>query len=405
MTHVATPFSRPLYVMVKPAGAHCNLACEYCYYLEKSQLYPDDDNQMMSDQLLERFTREMIEAQTMNQVLFQWHGGEPLMRPLSFYKRTLELQEKYAHGRQIDNTIQTNGTLLTDEWCQFLHDNHFLVGISIDGPQDFHDKFRRTRTGKPSWTKVMQGIELLNKWEVEWNAMAVVNGYNADYPIEFYQFFRQIGARYIQFAPVVERWVADKRHLADMMDTDAPLTDFSVTPGQWGNFLCRLFDEWVKRDVGEYFIQIFDATLANWCGEAPGVCLFGERCGQAACMEFNGDVYFCDHFVFPEFKLGNIHDHSLVELLYGARQQTFGDIKQALPLQCKTCRWKFACNGECPKNRFVKTAEGQPKLNYLCAGYKQFFEHVAPYMDFMKNEYMNGRAPANIMDADPSSFT
>lgn len=404
-----SPFSHPLYVMLKPAGSHCNLACEYCYYLEKSKLYPDYSHQIMTDEMLELFTREFIEAQTMNQVLFQWHGGEPLMRPLSFYKRALELQHKYAKGRQIDNVIQTNGTLLTDEWCKFFHDNGFLVGISIDGPQEFHDEFRKTRTRRPSWLKVMQGIRLLKKWDVEWNAMAVVNEFNADYPLEFYHFFKDLGARYIQFSPIVERIVkypasenpeepmAAQRHLANMLDTDAPLADFSVSPQQWGNFLCTLFDEWVKQDVGTYYIQLFDSTLANWVGEAPGICILGKRCGQAACMEFNGDVYSCDHFVFPEFKLGNIRHHTLVEMLYGQQQKRFGDIKQQLPRQCMECKWKFACNGGCPKNRFVKAGEKEPGLNYLCEGYQQFFHHVAPYMDFMKQEYDNGRPPANVM--------
>ncbi|KXB83335.1 anaerobic sulfatase maturase [Prevotella sp. DNF00663] len=399
--------------MLKPVGSHCNLACEYCYYLEKSKLYPDYSKQMMTDELLEKFTEEFIGAQTMNEVLFQWHGGEPLMRPLSFYKRALELQKKYAGGRKIDNVLQTNGTLLTDEWCKFLHDNNFLVGVSIDGPQEFHDEFRKSRSRKPSWAQVMKGIRLLNKWDVQWNAMAVVNEFNADYPLEFYRFFKEIGAHYIQFAPIVERLVkypapekpnepeAAKRHLAHMLDTNAPLADFSVSPKQWGRFLCTLFDEWVKQDVGEYFVQIFDATLANWVGEIPGVCTMAQRCGHAACMEFNGDVYSCDHFVFPEFKLGNIHEHSLVEMLYGERQQRFGDIKQQLPRRCMECEWKFACNGECPKNRFVKIAAGEPGLNYLCEGYKMFFNHVAPYMDFMKKEYENGRPPANVMKFRP----
>uniref|UniRef100_A0AB33JDA9 Anaerobic sulfatase-maturation protein n=1 Tax=Prevotella sp. GTC17260 TaxID=3236796 RepID=A0AB33JDA9_9BACT len=399
--------------MLKPVGSHCNLACEYCYYLEKSKLYPDYSKQLMTDEMLEKFTQEFIGAQTMNEVLFQWHGGEPLMRPLSFYKRALELQKKYAGGRQIDNVLQTNGTLLTDEWCKFLHDNNFLVGVSIDGPQEFHDEFRKSRSRKPSWAQVMKGIKLLNKWDVHWNAMAVVNEFNADYPLEFYRFFKEIGAHYIQFAPIVERIVkypapenanepeAAKRHLAHMLDTNAPLADFSVSPRQWGRFLCTLFDEWVKQDVGKYFIQIFDATLANWVGEIPGVCTMAQRCGHAACMEFNGDVYSCDHFVFPEFKLGNIREHSLVEMLYGERQQRFGDIKQQLPRRCMECEWKFACNGECPKNRFVKIAAGEPGLNYLCEGYKMFFSHVAPYMDFMKKEYENGRPPANVMNFRP----
>lgn len=384
-------YSFPLYVMVKPAGSHCNLACEYCYYLEKKKLYPNEQKMVMSDELLEKFTQEFIEAQTMNQVCFQWHGGEPLMRPLSFYKKALQLQKRYGRGRQIDNTIQTNGTLLTDEWCRFLKENNFLVGVSIDGPQEFHDEFRRSRLGKPSWRDVMKGINLLNKHGVQWNAMAVVNDFNADYPLDFYNFFKEIGAHYIQFTPIVERMCEGR--LANMHDTDAPLADFSVTPKQWGDFLCAIFDEWYKQDVGKYFIQLFDATLANWCGVTSGVCTYGEKCGHAACMEFNGDVYSCDHLVFPEFKLGNIHEKTLVEMLYGEQQRQFGRIKQNLPQQCLECKWKFACNGECPKNRFVKTGEGQPPLNYLCSGYKQFFSHVAPYMDYMKQEYLSQRQP------------
>ena len=384
-------YSFPLYVMVKPAGSHCNLACEYCYYLEKKKLYPNEQKMVMSDELLEKFTQEFIEAQTMNQVCFQWHGGEPLMRPLSFYKKALQLQKRYGRGRQIDNTIQTNGTLLTDEWCRFLKENNFLVGVSIDGPQEFHDEFRRSRLGKPSWRDVMKGINLLNKHGVQWNAMAVVNDFNADYPLDFYNFFKEIGAHYIQFTPIVERMCEGR--LANMHDTDAPLADFSVTPKQWGDFLCTIFDEWYKQDVGKYFIQLFDATLANWCGVTPGVCTYGEKCGHAACMEFNGDVYSCDHLVFPEFKLGNIHEKTLVEMLYGEEQRQFGRIKQNLPQQCLECEWKFACNGECPKNRFVRTGEGQPPLNYLCSGYKQFFSHVAPYMDYMKQEYLSQRQP------------
>lgn len=382
-------YSLPLYVMVKPAGSHCNLACEYCYYLEKKKLYKNEPKMVMSDELLEKFTQEFIEAQTMNQVCFQWHGGEPLMRPLAFYKRALELQKRYARGRQIDNAIQTNGTLLTDEWCRFFKENNFLVGVSIDGPQEFHDEFRRSRLGKPSWRDVMKGINLLNKHGVQWNAMAVVNDFNADYPLDFYNFFKEIGAHYIQFTPVVERLT--EGGLANMHDVDAPVADFSVSPKQWGDFLCAIFDEWYKQDVGKYFIQLFEATLANWCGVAPGVCTYGERCGHAACMEFNGDVYSCDHLVFPEYKLGNIHEKTLVEMLYGEQQREFGSIKQNLPRQCLECRWRFACHGECPKNRFVSTGEGQPPLNYLCEGYRQFFSHVAPYMDYMREEYLRQR--------------
>ena len=397
------PFARPLYVMLKPAGALCNLACDYCYYLEKAKLYQDNPKHVMSDELLEKFIEEYINSQTSPNVLFTWHGGETLMRPLAFYQKALELQKKYAKGRQIDNCLQTNGTLLTDEWCRFLHDNGWLVGISIDGPQEFHDEYRKNKLGRPSFVKVMQGINLLKKHNVEWNAMAVVNDYNADYPLEFYHFFKELDCHYIQFAPIVERLAphADGRHLAAVdEDSKEGLADFSVTPRQWGNFLCTIFDEWVRHDVGNYYIQLFDSTLANWVGEQPGVCTLAKTCGHAGVMEFNGDVYSCDHFVFPQYKLGNIYSKTLVEMMYGERQQKFGLAKRdSLPTQCKECPYLFACNGECPKNRFCKTKDGEPGLNYLCQGYYQFFDHAAPYMDFMKRELQAKRAPANVMEA------
>lgn len=397
-----SPFSKPLYVLAKPVGASCNLRCKYCYYLEKSHLYRNAPARVMSDKLLERFVQEYIQAQTMSQVLFTWHGGEPLMRPLSFYRKAVALQEKYAFGRQIDNTIQTNGTLLTDEWCEFFKEHNWLVGISIDGPQEFHDEYRRTASDKPSWQKVMRGIRLLRKHGVEWNAMAVVNDFNAGYPLEFYHFFKEMGAKYIQFAPVVERMAAhsDGRHLATLVDQECPVADFSVSPAQWGDFLCAIFDEWVRHDVGQTYVEIFDCTLANWVGERPGICVYAKECGHAGVMEFNGDVYSCDHFVFPEYKLGNIRDKTLVEMLYGEQQRQFSCLKHAsLPKQCKECEWEFACHGECPKNRFVNDRYGNSGLNYLCSGYRHFYEHVAPYMDFMKKEFMNQRPPANVMEA------
>lgn len=397
-----SPFSKPLYVLAKPVGASCNLRCKYCYYLEKSHLYRNAPARVMSDELLERFVQEYIQAQTMSQVLFTWHGGEPLMRPLSFYRKAVALQEKYAFGRQIDNTIQTNGTLLTDEWCEFFKEHNWLVGISIDGPQEFHDEYRRTASDKPSWQKVMRGIRLLRKHGVEWNAMAVVNDFNAGYPLEFYHFFKEMGAKYIQFAPVVERMAAhsDGRHLATLVDQECPVADFSVSPAQWGDFLCAIFDEWVRHDVGQTYVEIFDCTLANWVGERPGICVYAKECGHAGVMEFNGDVYSCDHFVFPEYKLGNIRDRTLIEMLYGEQQRQFSCLKHAsMPKQCKECEWEFACHGECPKNRFVNDRYGNPGLNYLCSGYRHFYEHVAPYMDFMKKEFMNQRPPANVMEA------
>lgn len=403
------PFARPLYVMAKPVSSVCNLNCRYCYYLEKSNLYKDENPQRrftMTDEMLEHYIKSYLEAQTMPQALFTWHGGEPLMRPLKFYERVLELQRKYGAGMMIDNSIQTNGTLLTDEWCRFFRDNGWLVGVSIDGPQEFHDEYRRTRLGGPSFQKVMHGINLLNKHGVEWNAMAVVNDFNADYPLDFYHFFKDIQCRYIQFTPIVERIIAhrDGRHLASPMNNGdgVRLADFSVDPDQWGEFLCTIFDEWVRTDVGTYFIQLFDATLANWVGHEPGVCTMGRSCGHAAVMEYNGDIYSCDHFVFPEYKLGNIRERSIVEMISSERQAAFGRAKRdSLPGQCRRCRFTDICNGECPKNRFAVTADGEPGLNYLCRGYHRFFTHVTPYMEFMKAELEAGRAPANVMGFRP----
>lgn len=399
--NIANPFAKPLYVMLKPAGAHCNLACKYCYYLEKNKLYPTAQRHLMSDEMLEQFTREYIEAQTMNQVLFTWHGGEPLLRSIDFYRKALSLQQKYAGGRRIDNVIQTNGTLLTDEWCEFFAQNHWLVGISIDGPQPDHDHYRLTAAGKPSWQKVMQGIKLLKKHGVEWNAMAVVNAYNANHPLEFYRFFKENGCQFLQFTPIVERLTRheDGRTLASLADKDEiSLSEASVAPEQWGYFLCAIFDEWVRKDVGKIFVEIFDCTLANWMGISPGICAYSKECGHAGVMEHNGDVYSCDHFVFPEYKLGNIRDHSLIDMLYGEQQQEFSRLKHSsLPRQCKECDMEFACHGECPKNRFMKDKYGDSGLNYLCPGYYHYYQHVAPYMDYMKQELMSQRPPSNIM--------
>lgn len=373
---IASPFSRPLYVMLKPVGAHCNLACEYCYYLDKQQLYAQAPQHLMSEQLLEEFIRQYIAAQTTDEVLFTWHGGEALMRPLSFYRRAIELQKKYADGKVISNCIQTNGTLITEEWARFLHEEQWLVGVSIDGPQEYHDHYRRNRQGRPSWVKVRKGIDLLNRFHVEWNAMAVVNDLNGDDPVGFYRFFRDdLQCRFLQFTPIVERM------------PDGNPAPFNVRPRQWGDFLCQLFDEWVQNDVGEVFVQLFDATLSNWVGMTPGVCTMAHSCGHAAVMEWNGDVYSCDHFVFPQYKLGNILETPLAEMMYSPRQMEFGRAKyESLSSVCRQCPWLFACNGECPKNRWSSDAGTPSPVNYLCEGYQMFFQHVAPWMDEMKNK-------------------
>lgn len=394
--------------MLKPVGSRCNMACQYCYYQEKG-------NALLSEQLLEEFTRQYLEAQTMPQVLFTWHGGEPLLRPLSFYRKALELQRRYGQGLQIDNCIQTNGTLLTDEWCEFLRENNFLVGISIDGPEhlnilrSYHASSHLSpHTSPPSshtshlslhtpFHDIMGGIGLLNKHGVQWNAMATVNAANADHPVEFYRFFRDIGCQFLQFTPVVEKGERIEER-GKRREDRGERKEECITPQQWGRFLCSVYDEWVRRDVGKIFVQLFDATLANWVGEPPGVCSMAPTCGHAAVMEADGSVYSCDHFVFPEYRLGNIKKMTLTAMLYGERQLHFGRQKRdALPRQCRECEFLFACNGECPKNRFINDCYGEPGLNYLCEGYRQFFAHVAADMEFMAAELRVGRAPANIM--------
>lgn len=387
MNYTFAPFAKPLYVMLKPIGSVCNLRCKYCYYLDKKQYYPEEKRYIMSDELLERFTQQYIESQTMFDVLFTWHGGETLMRNIDFYKKALAFQQKYARGRRIDNCIQTNGTLLTDDWCKFFKENNFLVGISIDGPQHCHDKYRRTADGRPSFVQVMRGLNLLKKHGVEYNIMGVVNDYNVDYPLEFYHFFKETDSRFIQFAPVVE------------VMPDGQRASWNVPSEKWGDFLITIFDEWVRNDVGQFYVQYFDATLANWVGEQPGTCIWAKTCGHAGIMEFNGDVYSCDHFVFPGYKLGNTRTKTLTEMMYSDKQLQFGQDKQEkLPQQCKDCDFLFACNGECPKNRIIKTSSGEDALNYLCKGYYKYFRHVAPYMDFMKKELLASRPPANIME-------
>lgn len=398
--HTFAPFAKPLYVMLKPVGSACNLACQYCYYLEKELLYPNNKRSWMSEETLETFIQQYFLAQTHPYVSFTWHGGEPLLRPISFYKKALKLQQKYGKGFYIENSLQTNGTLLTDEWCRFFKENNFLIGLSIDGPATVHDAYRQTLSGKGSFQKVLNGIRLLNKHGVEWNAMAVVNAQNVKDAATFYNFFKSINCHFIQFTPIVERLVphADGRCLASVNEQTQTMSPLSVTPEEWGAFLCDLFDLWIKEDVGTYYIQMFDATLANWVGQTPGLCTLSKSCGHASVMEHNGDVFACDHFVFPEYKRGNIHTQTITEMMYSPEQLQFGKNKwQSLPRQCKECSFLFACYGECPKNRFAIDAYGNKGLNYLCKGYKRFFAHVAPYMQFMKEQLEKELPPADVM--------
>ena len=389
-TFAFNPLSMPTYVMAKPIGSVCNLNCSYCYYLEKEKMYANRKSLQMSDETLERYIESYIQAQPVPEVLFTWHGGEPLLRGLAFYRKVFALQRKYGRGRKIENSLQTNGTILTDEWCKFFKDNDFLIGISIDGPEHCHDFYRKTKSGSGTFLKVMQGIELLKKHNVEFNTLSVINNYNVDYPIEIYNFFKGIGSRYMQFTPIVEQMLSlrtDDLNLNTPLSTGEPiLAPWTVNAEKFGQFYISMFDEWIKKDVGTFFVQQFDATLACIAGEMPGTCIFGETCGHATVMEFNGDVYACDHFVYPEYKIGNIKTHTLYEMVFSQPQLQFGaDKRDLLPTQCRQCDYLKMCHGECPKNRIINTENGESGLNYLCKGYMAFFKHTEPYFEIMAN--------------------
>ncbi|HEY5570232.1 MAG TPA: anaerobic sulfatase-maturation protein [Bacteroidales bacterium] len=392
------PLEYPLYVMLKPIGAICNLNCSYCYYLEKDQLYPNRKNYQMSDELLAKFTEMYIESQPSPDVLFTWHGGETLLRDISFYKKTIQLQHRLGRGKRIQNALQTNGILLNDDWCRFFKDNEFLIGISIDGPEDIHDHYRKNKGDMGTFRQVMRGIELLQKHGVEFNTMGVIHDYNSKRPLEVYHFLKEIGSKYMQFSPIVERISVDQKLLSVNDPEVGQPGSWNVIPKDFGSFYNTIFDEWVLNDVGEYYIQLFDSTLANMVGVPPGACIYAEECGHATAMEFNGDLYACDHFVFEGYKLGNIYKSSLIEMMLSSKQLNFGlDKKRLLPGQCKECPFLKLCNGECPKNRFSVTTDGEEGLNYLCEGYRSYYHHVTPYMKFMANELANERPPANVM--------
>jgi uncharacterized protein len=393
----------PFSLMAKPIGSVCNLNCTYCYYLEKEKLYPHDPHKWsMSEKLLETFIAQTIYSSLDPVVLFAWHGGEPVMRGMDFFRKVIQFQKKHGRGRVIENSLQTNGTTLTDEWCGFFSDHQFLIGLSVDGPEHCHNHYRVYRNGQGSFTQCMKGLALLIKHKVEFNTLSVVNDYNAKYPDEVYRFLKNAGSRYMQFLPVVE-WIDpaaktdELRILPPDTKKNAEVTDFTVDPIDYGNFLIRIFDEWVRKDVGDYFVITFDCVLANWMRVPPSVCVAAETCGNAGAMEYNGDVFACDHFVFPEYKLGNINEKSLLTLMNSPFQRQFGQNKRdTLPAFCRKCEFLDLCNGECPKNRIVNTPDGEPGLNYLCPGFKRFYKHTEPYFDFMANELQQKRMPANV---------
>jgi uncharacterized protein len=399
--------NQPFYISSKPMGSVCNLDCHYCYYLEKSHLYPKKEKHLMSDEMLEHYVKAYISESQSQEVVFTWHGGEPLLQKIEFYRKAVALQHQYAkqYRKRVMNSLQTNGTLLNDEWVQFFAEHRFLIGLSIDGPEHLHDYYRKNKNGSSSFQDVMQGLNYLKKYQVEFNILATVNSYNVHFPEKVYQFFKAIGARYIQFTPIVEReFHQAKGHRVEQSlasvktpNTEAMITEWTVNPLDYGKFLNRIFDEWVAKDIGEIYVINFDAMLANWYGIEPPICIFAKKCGHAIAMEYTGDIYSCDHFVFEEYKLGNLQHDTLKKMLQSPEQQKFGNDKQDnLPTQCRQCDYLFACNGECPKNRFMHTSTGEGHLNYLCEGFQLFYRHIDPYMKFMVEELKADRSPSNI---------
>lgn len=381
------------HVMLKPRGAICNLDCSYCYYLSKELLYPGSRFRMAHD-LLEEYTRQYIEAQQVPTVTFAWQGGEPTLMGLDFFRLAVEFQHKYQRpGMQIQNTLQTNGTTLNNEWCQFFHEQKFLLGLSLDGPQKLHDAYRVDKGGQPTFDRVMAGLALLKEHSVEFNILTTLHAANVEYPLEVYHFLRdEVGTQFVQFIPIVE-----PENEINFQE-GKQVTERSVSGQQYGDFLIAVFDEWVRHDIGRVYVQIFDVAFAAWLGERPGLCIFEETCGHALAMEHNGDVYSCDHFVEPRYKLGNLRQVPLLKLVGSQQQQQFGRAKHdTLPRYCRECSVRFVCNGGCPKDRLLLTPDGEPGLNYLCAGYKAFFSYIDQPMRKMATELRAGRAPANIM--------
>ncbi|MEQ8186395.1 MAG: anaerobic sulfatase maturase [Candidatus Eremiobacterota bacterium] len=388
-----TDTSHAFHVMAKPAGSACNLHCDYCFFLKKEKLYPGS-NFRMSHEVHEAYIRQLFEAHKVPQVTVAWQGGEPTLMGLDFFRHSLELQKHYAKpGTQIENTFQTNGILLDYNWCRFFHENNFLIGLSMDGPKELHDFYRKDTGGHGTFEKVMKSAGLLQEHKVEFNILCTVNSKNGSHPLEVYRFFRdELKAQYIQFIPIVER---DNE---SGFQEGNRVTDRSVRPDQWGHFLIKIFDEWVKRDVGQTFVLNFDGVLAGWIGRAGTICIFGPTCGQGVALEHNGDLYSCDHFVEPDYYLGNILKTPMSELVDSEKQRKFGqDKRDNLPQFCRKCDFLSACNGECPKNRFVETSDGEQGLNYLCEGFKAFFKHSDRAMKIMAGLIQKGRLAEEVM--------
>ena len=400
------------HVMTKPSGAICNLDCKYCYFLSKEMLYPGSRFRM-ADDLLQTYIRQYIESQRVNEVTFAWQGGEPLLMGLGFFQRAIDYQKQYTRpGMKILNTLQTNGTLLDADWCRFFKTHDFLIGLSVDGPRELHDAYRVNKGGAGTFDQVMRGWRLLREAGVEYNILCTVHAANQDHPLSVYRFFRdELETQFIQFIPIVERTTPQILPLANIgwserdggerplyEQSGSKITNRTVNARKYGQFLSAIFDEWVRRDVGQVYVQMFDVALGAWVGQPGGVCVFAPTCGTALALEHNGDLFSCDHYVEPDYRLGNIQSDHMIELIASDKQRQFGLDKQTtLPRYCRECEVRFACHGGCPKNRFITTPDGEAGLNYLCAGYKQFFNHVDRPMKIMAGLLNQRRPPAEIM--------
>lgn len=403
---------QPFHIMAKAIGPICNLDCKYCYYLEKEQFFPKNEKWKMSEDKLEIYIRDYIAAQPTHEVNFAFQGGEPTLLGVDYFRKIIEFQKRYARDKQINNALQTNGTLLNDEWGAFLKENNFLVGLSIDGPEDVHNVNRVDKKGRDSYKDVMRGLQILQKHKVEFNTLTCVNSETVKHPVKIYKFLKSIGSKYLQFIPIVERQtdvIASKLGLdhepppdpANPPESKEPpkMAPEAVPADAYGDFLCKIYNEWIKRDVGKVFVQLFDCALGRWLNMPASLCYFSETCGRGFAMEHDGEVYLCDHYVYPEHRLGNLMNESLGELADSQRAVDFGNAKRdTLPRYCQTCDVRFACNGECPKHRFTWTPDGEWGLNYLCPSYKQFFRHIKPSMDIMANLIRNRRHPSEVMN-------
>lgn len=396
---------RSFTVMVKTAGPVCNLDCDYCYYLEKDALYPEKKFTLssfrMNEEVLEKLIRDYIASQPQQKIEFVWHGGEPALLGIEYFRKALALQKKYADGKEISNSFQTNGTLITDEWAEFLAGNGFLCGLSIDGPEKFHDAHRRFPNGRGSWEKAVECARLFRKHGVEFNTMSVVNATNSKEPATVYEFLKSIGSHYMQFTPIAERIALDPSEKLSIVDNRyekaTAVMQENVSAADWGNFLCRIFDIWVKNDVGTYFVNYFDNTLAAYVGQQPALCSMAPYCGCSLAVEHNGDIYSCDHFVFEDYKLGNIFEKNIAGMAKSDRQLFFEQRKRdTLSRQCQNCPFIKACGGDCPKNRFAKNKDGE-YISCLCEGFHRFFNHTRKHFEFMADELKHQRPPANIM--------